>query len=210
MRPEHIPELAHYPAAQAFVRNHISMQFGDVRAMLRLPLPREGIDHGCNFAATAILTNLISGVSVVFYNCARNNAPTPGRGRGQRFGELLTQFYPWTAVEGPDVPQKVDALWTLVRNPFAHSGAVLAPGQVPVACQKGSSTVSEIDLLDTAYDIGLNLPLGLELLNNVWELRVPVFYAGVLEMFRRLVVNPQQMHRTEARFRAGQWVDGVL
>ncbi len=33
-----IPELQNYPHVFTFVRDYLSMQFGDVRAMLRLPL----------------------------------------------------------------------------------------------------------------------------------------------------------------------------
>ena len=129
MRPEQIPELAVYPNVQAFVQHHLAMQFGDVRAMLRLPLPHEAITNGCNFAAAAILTNLVSAVSVVLYNSPAATAPAAGQGRAQRFRELLTHFYPWTPTETPQIPQKIEVLWGTVRNPFAHSGAVLQPGR---------------------------------------------------------------------------------
>ena len=62
-----IPELRNYPKVLDFVEKHLSMQFGDVRSMLRLPLPKSGIEYGCNFAATATLCNLISGISVTIF-----------------------------------------------------------------------------------------------------------------------------------------------
>jgi hypothetical protein len=70
-----------------FIREHIDMQFGDVHCMLRLPMPEVGLTHGCNFAATSILLNLISGLSTVFYK--REGSA------GARFRGLLREFYPW-------------------------------------------------------------------------------------------------------------------
>jgi len=66
------------------------MQFNDVRAMMRLPLPAVGIEAGCDFATAMTLCNLISEISVVLYT-PRN----PKAGRGKRFKKLLEEFYPW-------------------------------------------------------------------------------------------------------------------
>src|SRR4029077_13800183 len=99
MRPEHVPQLADYPNVQRFVLSYLAMQFGDVRAMLRLPTG-EGenrIENGCNFAAAATICNLVSGISVVFFN-RRGRPPgprQPPRDRRVRFRDLLNAYYPW-------------------------------------------------------------------------------------------------------------------
>jgi len=62
MRPERVSELANYPCIQKFVLSHLAMQFGDVRAMLRLPTGcgEARIENGCNFAAAATICTQIS------------------------------------------------------------------------------------------------------------------------------------------------------
>ena len=37
-----IREFASYPSVLAFVKWHLDMPFGDIRSMLRLPLPQRG------------------------------------------------------------------------------------------------------------------------------------------------------------------------
>jgi hypothetical protein len=212
MRPEHIPELANYPHVQAFVQCHLAMQFGDARAMLRLPTGAgdERIESGCNFAATAHLCNLISGISVVLFN--RNGRPAGPRhrprDRGQRFGDLLrANYYPWQP--GEDRNAKTDALYDIARNPLAHALGVLEPGQIPFACAKTTEGMSqaEVNALDIAYDGGNSLPPALELGTGGWNLNVPFFYAAVVQMLRALVADPAQMIRTEACLARGELTD---
>jgi hypothetical protein len=124
MRPEQVPELSKYPHVKMFVTEHLAMQFGDVRAMLRLPTcaREDSIENGCNFATAATICNLISGISVVFFD--RKGRPSGPRklprDRGARFKNLLTAcYYPWQP--GESKSSKVDALYDLVRNPLAHA-----------------------------------------------------------------------------------------
>ena len=44
-------EWKKYPQIEPFISTQLNMQFRDVRGMLKLPLPEQGIDTGCNFAA---------------------------------------------------------------------------------------------------------------------------------------------------------------
>jgi hypothetical protein len=208
MLAEQMPEFAAYPHVQAFVQGHLAMQFGDVRAMLRLPLPHEGITNGCNFPAASWLCNLVSGISVVLYNSLAATAGQPGHDRGQRFRELLRWYYPWLPAE--DVKGKITVLYLYVRNPFAHSIGVLAPSEHLVTCRNGGATREQVQQLDVAYDSGAILHPALELVNGIWELNVPYFYAGALCMLRRLASDGAQMQRTEQRFMNGQFTDGVL
>ncbi len=96
MLASQFPEFKAYPAVHGFITNHLDMQFNDVRAMMRLPLPTVTISAGCNFAAAAALSNLISGISVVLYT-----SKDPRSGSGAKFKELLRQFYPWEPGERP-------------------------------------------------------------------------------------------------------------
>jgi len=114
MLPSQIPEFKAYPAVNVFVRDHLAMQFDDVRGMMKLPLPGVGIRAGCNFAAAAILCNLISGISVVLYTPRDPNARS-----GKKFRELLKEFYPWELSE--DMAEKTKVIYDIVRNPLAHS-----------------------------------------------------------------------------------------
>jgi hypothetical protein len=64
------------------------MQLHDVHTMLRLPLPESpGMEGGCNFASVSVLCAVIAGASTVFF---RQHGAA-----GQRFRDLLTEFYPW-------------------------------------------------------------------------------------------------------------------
>jgi hypothetical protein len=211
MRPENVPELAKYPSIRTFVLSHLSMQFGDVRAMLRLPTGDGDtrIENGCNFAAAATICNLISGISVVFFDRRRRpqGPRIPPRDRGARFRNLLNaNYYPWQPSE--DCAVKTDALYDLARNPLAHALGVLEPGQVPVSCEKTQDglTQPQVNALDVAYDSG-TLPPALEMDAGVWHLNVPCFYAAVVEMFRALICDSQQMQRTEACFARGELTD---
>src|SRR4029077_1367748 len=211
MRPEHVPQLANYSNVQRFVSSHLAMQFGDVRAMLRLPTG-EGetrIENGCNFAAAATICNLVSGISVVFFN--RRGRPAGLRqrptGRGARFRDLLNaNYYPWQP--GEDRAAKTKALYDLARNPLAHALGVLEPRQARVSCEKTPEglTQPQVNALDIAYD-GQTLGPALEMSAGVWHLNVPYFYGAVVEMFRALVCDPQQMQKTETCFARGEFTD---
>jgi hypothetical protein len=210
MRPEYVPELAQYPQLQVFVVDHLATQFGDVRAMLRLP-NGEGesrIENGCNFAAAATLCNLISGISVIFFDRrGRPSARRPPRDRGARFRRLLdANYYPWQPDE--DRVAKICALYDLARNPLAHALGVLEPEQIRFSCEKTAEGLSQpqVNSLDVAYDNG-TLDPALVLEGGVWHLNVPYFYAAVVEMFRRLVCDSQQMQAAEACFERGELTD---
>lgn len=88
--------------------------FRDVHAMLRLPAPALDITPGCNFAIAQVLASVVSGVSVTLY--AHSGS------KGQRFRNLLINYYPWS--EEP-IPERNDAeharvIYALFRNPLTH------------------------------------------------------------------------------------------
>lgn len=96
------------------VRSLENHYFSDVHVMLRLPLPDQQLNAGCNFAIAQVLAAAVSGISVTLYRQTG--------GSGARFKELLKAHYPWSWEPGnavlPDQGAKV--LYSLIRNPLTH------------------------------------------------------------------------------------------
>src|ERR1700691_628491 len=85
------------------IRTAVEEQFKDVHSMMMLP--------NCNFAATAILVNLISGMSTIFYD--------QDGGPGKRSKKMLEEFYPWDS--RPDNALRevvIECLYDTIRNPL--------------------------------------------------------------------------------------------
>jgi hypothetical protein len=94
------------------------MQIEDVRVLLRMP--KAGYPAGCNFAAVAVIFNLIAGVSVCFYD-ASPKALTNGD-RGKRFKNVLIDFFPWPSDIAPK--DGADASTSSVATRWrTHSGS---------------------------------------------------------------------------------------
>ena len=208
-----IPELQNYPHVFTFVRDHLSMQFGDVRAMLRLPLPELGIEHGCNFAVTDRLCSLISGISVTIFmpsNPTRrdNKGKITWVGSGEAFKHLLKNFYPWAS--GDSRTEGVKALYDLFRNPFAHALGVQGKCSYQICVKKDplqNDQIEEIERSPTRPDW---LPPGLSGSEKQWTLDARGFYRDVFHMFWNLAKESQQMTDAEQRFLSGGiiWREG--
>ena len=136
-----------YPNVSDFVEEHLSMQFGDVRAMLRLPLPEPGLEHGCNFAVTDRLCSLISGISVTIF-MPSNLVGGEHIGSGETYRQLIENFYPWALTV--DRREAVEVLYNIIRNPFAHSLGVHEQSDYIVNVQKGPLTSEQIEDLETS------------------------------------------------------------
>lgn len=204
-----IPELQSYRHVSLFVRCHLSMQFGDVRAMLRLPLPEPGLEHGCNFAATAVLCNLISGLSVTIFmpsNPTRrdNKGKTMWIGSGEAFKQLLKNFYPWNPrdnrVEG------VKALYDLFRNPFAHALGVHGKSSYQIRVEKDPLRNDQIEEIERSLTRPDCLPPGLSGSGKQWALDSRGFYRDVFHMFWNLTKDVPQMRQAERRFSGQRFV----
>lgn len=224
MAPEEFPELNSYPIVRGFVAEHVSMQFGDVRSMLRLPIPSLGIRHACNFAVAATLCNLISGISVSLFK-----PPNPVKlnrsgqkvwiGAGEAFNRFLEGLYPWEPND--DKAERAKVLYDLLRNPLAHSLGV----------QREKHCLTEIERL--SVDRGPRqpatglveqqleeierspirpgwLPLGLAVARSKWTISAEGFYRDVFHMLWALVKDADQMNAAESRFSTGVacWRDG--
>ena len=199
-----IPELRNYPNVSSSVENHLSMQFADVRSMLRLPLPEQGIDGteygGCNFAVTAVLCNLISGISVTIF-MPSNLGGGERIESGETYRQLIENFYPWALTE--DRQETVRVLYDIIRNPFAHSLGVHEQSDYIVNVQKSPLTSEQIEDLERAQTQPSGLPPGLSRSGQCWTLDARGFYKDAFHMFWNLARDEQQMNEAEERFSAG-------
>ncbi len=197
MLPSQLSAFGKYPAVLNFVTNHLDMQFNDVRGMMKLPLPEIGITGGCNFAAAAILCNLISGISVVLYTPKRRKA-----GSGEKFKGLLEDFYPWES--GEKKAEKSKAIYDLVRNPLAHSLSVPKKGSLPLSIQKGPLTEARLEELENASVRPNWVPLAVTGNSRAYVLSVVGLHWGVFDLVRRLAQNTKQMQQAEERIKKGK------
>ena len=203
-----IPELQRYPHVSGFVKHHLSMQFGDVRAMLRLPLP--GIEHGCNFAVATVLCSLVSGISESFFmpanpiqeNCKGEKEWT---GSGKAFRQLVRNFYPWE----PDEKQKskrkkADVLYYFLRNPLTHALGVEREDSYQIKISKNSLQNDQIEEIEKSPTRPDRLPPGLSWSGKQWTLDSRGFYRDAFHMFWNLTKDEQQMTDAEQRFSSGK------
>ena len=111
MLPSEFPEVKGYPNLKQLLEAQVDMQFGDLKTLLLI--------GGCNFAAAAVLFNLIAGSSVCFYDPSEE-ALFERSDRGERFKGVLNDFYPWQEEQLPK-DQFWCALWVSAQNTLAHS-----------------------------------------------------------------------------------------
>ena len=72
------------------------MQMDDVASMLTLPRYDLGLSGGCNLALTGLLSNIISGCSVLLFEPSLDSVWRGVRVHsGTRVKVLLVEYYPW-------------------------------------------------------------------------------------------------------------------
>lgn len=196
MLPSDMREFDPYPLVRRFIDEHVSMQFDDVRAMMKLPLPKNGLPAGCNFAAAA-LSNLISGVSVALYTPKKGTT-----GSGAKFKELLVEWYPWES--GEDKADKAKVIYDLVRNPLAHALGVLKKGSVAFAIEKEPLTEAQLEEIENATTRPGWVPQAVRKEGAGYVLAVAGLYWGVFQMLRGLANNGKQMQQAEKRLASGK------
>jgi hypothetical protein len=59
-----------FPTVYKLLKEHVEMQFGDIRVLLQLPLGTTSAPGG-NLATGALVLNLISGFSVCLFNATK-------------------------------------------------------------------------------------------------------------------------------------------
>ena len=191
-----VPVASGTPArVKQFINAHVDVHLHDVHAMLRLPLPEPQIKAACNFAISAVLLNLISGLSVTLYD-----RPTTTN-TGLRFKNFAIDFYPWHT-EPPGALGKAngaECLYYRFRNPLAHNlGSSASSTVTRYQAQESGRSVDELREIEAA--IGARPAL----LHNVATLtpgpaphqeilNADSFYWGVREMVRRLTLDAPRM-----------------
>ena len=204
-----IPEFKNYPRVLVFLADHLSMQFGDVRSMLRLPLPNLGIEHACNFASAATLCNLVSGISVsLFIPAVSTRVNRKGEqewiGTGQAFRKLLKNFYPWERCE--DADESVRVLYDLVRNSFAHALGVHGKSGYQIGILRISTiglSAEQLDEIERSPARPNWLSPGISGSGKAWKLLAEGFYRDVFHMLWNLARCDAQMEEAEKRFSEG-------
>ena len=204
-----IPELQNYPHVFTFVRFPLSMQFADVRSMLRLPLPELGIIDsagygGCNFAVATVLCNIVSGISVTVFrpSSLRNNRSRSGR----VFRQLLENFYPWE--QGDNGSEGAGALYSYFRNPLTHALGVQHGQSYRIQIGKSPSPLqnNQIEEMEESSTRPSWLLPGISGSGTQWNLVAEGFYRDVFHMFWNLARNERQMRMAEQRFSNGDIV----
>lgn len=196
-----LSDLAQYPLVLSFVRQHLDMQFDDLRTMMKVPLPAIGLTGGCNFACAVALCNLISGVAKVLYH-----RPPGMPGTGDGFVALMIQFYPWQPTE----PQQRNAeiLYDFVRNPLVHSlGAAITPEQRQneVVIAKSARSEEELERLETSTDYPAGISLAVVTDGNGHTIWIAALYWGFVRLFSKLCGEADQMRYAEDRLRELGW-----
>ena len=178
------------------------MQVADVRDMLRLPMPDVGLESGQNFAATAMLVNLIAGASIWFYDASEDGLANR-RDRGRRYCKTLDAYWPWDG-EIVEPAVGIQVLYDHVRNPLAHAfgmpgvddGTVISIRKSPLTAEQ----IVELDLADTRPDwVGptiLPAPSGAP--ERAYFLDVPALYWGVQRLLRAVLTDELQLPAADA------------
>jgi hypothetical protein len=186
-----------YPLVYKFISSHVEMQFVDVRGMLKLPLPKQGINGGCNFAAMAVLCNLISGISRILYNSNKSKA-------GELFRELLRYYYPWEAGELEQRDYKIKNLYDVIRNPLVHSLGVDDKSDKQIVIEKRPLSIRQINKIERSNKRPSWVKLAVRIEDNKYIINVPGLYWGTYHMLIRLLKDTRQMALTEQRFKTGK------
>ena len=199
MNPSQFPELVKYPHVERFFRKHLDMQFGDVRTLMKLPRPGQGLPAGCNFIAAAALANLISGFAEVLY--AAQPSMNALHQSGTRLQALLIELYPWQPGERRSAKARV--LYYFVRNPLVHNLGIDDPRrskkEMPrIPIRKRRLTDRQLTVLETATIPPGWAGLAVRRVDRRWNIYVPALYWGVFHLLRRLTERPKHVRHAQA------------
>lgn len=208
MNPSDFPEVQAYPNLRALLAIQLDMQFADLRTLLQLPRPGDGLEGGCNLTAASLLFNIVSGSSVLFYD-ASTTAMADGRQSGRRFKELLTGYYPFCDGDlQPDEAARV--LYEAARNPLTHCLGVgkdkrVFPGApqignrpVAVMFSKGPLSPGQVGALVSVRERPAWLEPTITVQHEECVIAVCALAWGVHEMLRQLFGDPPQAQQADA------------
>jgi hypothetical protein len=203
--PSQFPELEPYPRVRELLEVQVDMQFADLHSLLRLPMPDEGLDGGCNLTATTVLCNIVAGTSVLFLDSSidvfvnRND-------RGPRFKRLMRDYYPWLPEDALRGEEGAMLLWEYTRNPLSHTlGVGKFPHAFPgmpgdgraVLLSKGPLPDAGIaQLMAEERPMWLDHPT-IEFDGRAYTVSVLALTWGVYRMLHRLFSDADQMQAAE-------------
>jgi hypothetical protein len=141
-----------------------------------------------------MLCNLISGISTELYTLD----PAIKEGSGNRFRELLRNFYPWNSDE--DKEDNIKVMYDLVRNPLTHSLGILKRRSLPIDIQKSPLVERQIVEIETSEKCPAWVPFAVERNSTEYVVSVWGLYWGVFHMVERLARSNEQMQQAESRF----------
>ena len=205
MKPSELAGISAYRFVEKLFADHLDMQFADLRVLLQLP--SGPFTAGCGFAAAAVLTNLLGGLSVVLYDRPGFPPPEDRKGRTTRYKALIKDHFPVGAFEpSPDVCADVIYSWS--RNQLAHAlGLRFAKDNDPkIRLWKRPLQPHEIDELERSSSRPTWLGRTVHLVRpEEYRLSVPALYWGTWRVLERLVGDKAHMMRVEADMQAKKW-----
>jgi hypothetical protein len=190
----------------------VDMQFADLRVLLRLPQPELAPHVGCNFTATAMIVNQISGFSVwFFHNRYAQQLEREERKRRtilsrKRFLGFVRAYYPRVIGE-PSVQTVATRLYE-TRNLLSHNLGVSdldrRRRRHEIALVKPDPAVSAEDIVDLELEPvfpGVGVPIQRNGVAIV--IRVPGLYWALGRMLRAAVLDqPERCEEAAARILA--------
>lgn len=157
------------------------------------------MEGGANFATSTFMLDVVAGLSVcLYFRQGKIGLETKGD-RGDRFKELLQEYYPWKYGELQKT-QVTQILWEFLRNPLVHTLGILPFGVTSlnvsrVQVDKVPLSLQEILHLEETRPLGLSSPFELE--RSVFHVNIPRLYSGLHQLFRNLFSDVNQMHLVE-------------
>jgi hypothetical protein len=207
MLPSAYPEVLDRPALQEILRVQVDMQFVDLKTLLQLPRPTDGLEGGCNLTAAALVTSLIAGASVLFWR-ASIDALTQRGDRSERFRSLVAAKYPWCDLDDVDGELGARLLWDYTRNPLSHTLGIrdkprLFPGmpeeESAIALAKADAFPAEqVDELMASHERPNWLGPTVQRRRGAYIVRVHVLAWGVHRLLRDLFADEEQAEAAEA------------
>lgn len=205
MLPSQFPEIGSYPSLKKLLEVQIDMQINDIRTMFQLPKPEVGLDAGCNFAITAILLNVVSGSSVLFYDVDPVDPIKVFKSgnRGKRFREVLDRYYPWPGDDDLPKQQCIALLYDQTRNLLTHSLGLDTPVIKQIVLSKEALNSAQINELEDSLSrppwafktiVKLKSAPGYDKL----AISIPALYWGVHRMLHNIFSDSSQARVAES------------
>ncbi len=206
--PSAFPEVEPYPAIKRLLAEQVDMQFADLRALLRLPQAEIAPHVGCNFTATAMIVNQVSGFSIwFFHNRYARQLEREERQRiilsRRRFLGFIRAYYP-RAIGEPRVQTIAKRLYE-ARNLLSHNLGISDLDQKrrrqEIGLVKPDPALSAEDIIELELESafpGVGVPVrrsGMAITINV-----PGLYWALGRMLRAAVVDqPQRCEQAAGR-----------